>query len=461
MAERVTLAADIFRAYDIRGIVGQGLDVHSVLWIGRAIGTEALAAGETTLLLGRDARLSSPSLSQALRSGITQSGCNVIDLGVVPTPLLYFATHTLSTHSGVMLTGSHNPRDYNGIKIVLKQRALAANQISRLRERVENNELVSGNGSVSQYDIVPAYVARISSDIKLNRRYKVVVDGGNGVGGMIAPQLFTALGCEVVPLYCEPDGNFPHHHPDPTRSKNLVDLQRAVQEHQADLGIALDGDADRVGIVSASGQLLNADHLLLAFAMDILPDNPGASIVYDVKSSHHLSRVVTALGGKPVMCKSGHSFVKQKLVETDALLGGEFSAHLFFKHRWYGFDDGMYAAARFLEVMDRYDTSADLLLQHLPVSCSTPELFIAVGEAEKFPVMERIKAALHFNDARISLLDGVRADFDHGWGLIRASNTTPSLVLRFEADNDSALQQIQQQFRTALHKLLPAVTLPF
>jgi len=461
MAERITLAADIFRAYDIRGIVGQGLDVHSVLWIGRAIGTEALAAGETTLLLGRDARLSSPSLSQALRTGISQSGCNVIDLGVVPTPLLYFATHTLPAHSGVMLTGSHNPRDYNGIKIVLKQRALADNQISRLRERVENNELVSGNGSVSHYDIVPAYLARITGDIKLNRRFKVVVDAGNGVGGMIAPQLFTALGCDVIPLYCEPDGNFPHHHPDPTSSKNLVDLQRAVQQHQADIGIALDGDADRVGIVSATGRLLNADHLLLAFAIDILPDNPGARIVYDVKSSHHLSRIVTALGGKPVMCKSGHSFVKQKLVETDALLGGEFSAHLFFKHRWYGFDDGMYAAARFLALMDRYDATADALMEHMPPSCSTPELFIAVSEAEKFTLMQRIKAALTFNDAHVSLLDGVRADFDHGWGLIRASNTTPSLVLRFEADNDTALLQIQQLFRTALHKLLPGVTLPF
>ena len=461
MAERVTLAADIFRAYDIRGIVGQGLDMHSVLWIGRAIGSEALAAGETSILLGRDARLSSPSLAQALRAGLSQSGCNVIDLGIVPTPLLYFATHTLPTHSGVMLTGSHNPRDYNGIKIVLKQRALAANQISRLRERVENNELSSGTGNITQHDILPAYLSRITGDIKLQRRFKVVVDAGNGVGGLVAPQLFSALGCDVIPLYCEPDGNFPHHHPDPTRNNNLLDLQRAVIANQADLGIALDGDADRVGIISASGKMLNADHLLLAFAMDILPDNPDASIVYDVKSSHHLGRIVTALGGVPVMCKSGHSFVKQKLVETDALLGGEFSAHLFFKHRWYGFDDGMYAAARFLELMDRYDASADALLEHMPTSCSTPDLFIAVDEAHKFEVMQRITAGLSFTDANVSMLDGVRADFDHGWGLIRASNTTPSLVLRFEADNDAALQQIQQQFRTALHKLLPGVTLPF
>lgn len=461
MTERVVPTADIFRAYDIRGIVGQGLDAQGVYWIGRAIAAEALAIGERTILLGRDARLSSPQLAEALKSGLLASGCNVIDLGVVPTPLLYFATHTLASGSGVMLTGSHNPRDYNGIKIVLQRRALADNRIARLRERIENNELVEGAGSLTRHDIVPAYVRRIADDIRLTRRFKVVVDAGNGVGGLVAPALFAALGCEVVPLYCEPDGNFPHHHPDPTREKNVHDLQAAVLAHKADLGIGLDGDADRVGLVTGSGRILNADHLLLAFAMDILPDNPDGRVVFDVKSSHHLGRIVTALGGVPVMCKSGHSFVKQKMIETDGLLGGEFSAHIFFKHRWYGFDDGIYAAARFLELMARYDASADDLLDRMPQSCSTPELFIAVAEEDKFALMEQIRQTLGFADAHVSLLDGVRADFSNGWGLIRASNTTPNLVLRFEADNPAALLAIQQQFRAALLPLLPGAELPF
>ena len=461
MSEGISLPADIFRAYDIRGIVGQGLDEHSVLWIGKAIGSEALALGEDTILLGQDSRLSSPALALALREGLLASGCSVIDLGIVPTPLLYFATHTLATGSGAMLTGSHNPRDYNGIKIVLKQHTLASNQITRLRERVATNELSTGAGNYSQHDIVPAYIKRIADDIKLTRRFKVVVDAGNGVGGLVAPALFAALGCEVVPLYCEPDGNFPHHHPDPTREHNLVDLRAAVLAHAADLGIALDGDADRVGIVTATGGVLNADHLLLAFTMDILPDNPGGRVVFDVKSSHHLGRIITALGGAPVMCKSGHSFVKQKLVETDALLGGEFSSHIFFKHRWYGFDDGMYAAARFLELMDRYDASADSLLERMPQSYSTPELFIAVDETDKFPLMETIRQSLVFPAANTTLIDGVRADFANGWALIRASNTGANLGLRVEADSAEALAEIQQQFRDALTPLLPGLILPF
>jgi phosphomannomutase/phosphoglucomutase len=279
---------------------------------------------------------------------------------------------------------------------------------------------------------------------------------------LVAPELFTRLGCEVIPLYCEPDGNFPHHHPDPTREKNIKDLRAEVLARGADLGIGLDGDADRVGIVTGSGKALNADHLLMAFAMDILPDNPDACVVFDVKSSHHLARIISANGGAPVMCKSGHSFVKQKLHETDALLGGEFSAHIFFKHRWFGFDDGIYAAARFVELLDKYGVSADSLLDLLPHSFSTPELFIAVDEADKFALMADISQRLEFGDeAALTLLDGVRADFDRGWGLIRASNTTPSLVLRFEADSEAELAAIQQRFRTALLALHPELKLPF
>jgi phosphomannomutase/phosphoglucomutase len=456
-----TIAPEIFRAYDIRGIVGQGLDAHSVQLIGQAIGSEALTLGEKSILVGADARLSSPQLSAALIAGLRASGCNVIDLGVIPTPLLYFGTHTLGVSSGVMLTGSHNPRDYNGIKVVLQKRTLADNKISRLRERIENKELLSGKGTYSKADIKADYLAHIRNSIRLQQKFKVVLDCGNGVGGLVAPELFTLLGCEVIPLYCQPDGNFPHHHPDPTRSENLADLQAAVLAHHADLGIALDGDADRLGLVTGTGKLLNADHLLMAFAMDILPENPDACVVFDVKSSHHLARIISASGGVPVMCKSGHSYVKQKLQETDALLGGEFSAHIFFKHRWFGFDDGMYAAVRFLELMDKYEASADALLDRMPQSYSTPELFIAMPEDRKFEVMNELKLQLVFKDATISLLDGVRADFDSGWGLIRASNTSPNLVLRFEADSETALKQIQEQFRTALKALLPNLQLPF
>lgn len=455
------IAPEIFRAYDIRGIVGKGLDPVGVRLIGQAIGTEVQTLGDHTILVGADARLSSPALSEALMTGLCDSGCDVVDLGVIPTPLLYFATHTLEHSSGIMVTGSHNPRDYNGIKIVLQKHALADNQIQRLRERIDNKELKRGKGSRSARDIKPAYLRKVTDTIKLKRPFKVVVDCGNGVGGLVAPELFAQLGCEVIPLYCEPDGNFPHHHPDPTRAENIRDLRAAVLKHGADLGIGLDGDADRIGLVSATGKVLNADHMLLAFAMDILPDNPDARIVFDVKSSHHLARIIRACGGIPVMCKSGHSYVKQKLYQTDALLGGEFSAHIFFQHRWFGFDDGIYTAARFLELMDKYDATADALLDHMPTSYHTPELFIATPEEHKFAVMEQICHQLHFDEATLSLIDGVRADFDHGWGLIRASNTTPNLVLRFEADSEAALHDIQQRFRQALLALLPDLILPF
>jgi len=456
-----TLSRAIFRAYDIRGIVGQGLDAHSVRLIGQAIGSEARAAGQDTVNTGADARLSSPELSRALQDGLLASGCNVVDLGIVPSPLLYFATHTLQSRSGVMLTGSHNPRDYNGIKIVLDRHTLADKQITRLYDRIIANELAQGKGTRTTHDIVPAYIDRIRSDLILARRFKVVIDCGNGVCGLIAPTLFSALGCDVVPLHCGPDGNFPNHHPDPTRPENLLDLQALVAQEQADLGIAFDGDGDRLGLVTGSGRIIDADHMLLAFVMDILPDNPGASVVFDVKSSHHLARVITAAEGKPVMCKSGHSFVKKKLVETEALLGGEFSAHIFFKHRWYGFDDGLYAAARFLELMGKYQASADDLLDRMPQSYSTPELFAAVPDADKFALMARLQAELSFAGASLNFLDGIRADFEHGWGLVRASNTTPNLVLRFEADNAAALQDIKASFRTALQQLAPELQLPF
>jgi phosphomannomutase / phosphoglucomutase len=461
MSEKPVIRRDIFRAYDIRGIVGQGLDANTVRLIGQAIGSEAIDVGERTLVVGADARLSSPELFTALKTGILSSGCGIIDLGVVPTPLMYFATHTLIADSGVMLTGSHNPREYNGIKIVMKRQTLADNQISHLYDRIMTNTLHTGKGSRLSFDIKQPYINAITSTIGLQKSFKVVLDCGNGVAGLVAPHLFAALGCTVIPLYCEIDGNFPNHHPDPTRYDNLKDLIARVKLEQADLGIAFDGDADRLGLVTSSGSVLDADHMLLAFAMDILPDNPGARVVYDVKSSHHLGRVITAADGIPVMCKSGHSYVKQKLRETDALLGGEYSAHIFFKHRWYGFDDGMYAAARFLELMDKYQASAQQLLDKLPPSISTPELFVPVEENAKFQLVEMLREHLHFDNARMNYLDGIRADFDFGWGLVRASNTTPCLVLRFEADTADELASLQSLFRTAISSLAPELKLPF
>ncbi len=456
-----TIEPSIFRAYDIRGIVGEGLDAASVKLIGQAIASEALDLGEQTLLLGRDARLSSPRLGETLRNGILSSGCNVIDLGVVPTPLLYFATQTMPVHSGVMLTGSHNPAHYNGIKIVLQKSTLAGCRIDDLRKRIDENRLHCGNGTQSQHNILPDYLACISQQINLKRPYRVVVDCGNGVAGLVAPVLLEKLGCTTIPLYCEPDGNFPHHHPDPTREENLQDLIEKVQQEEADLGIALDGDGDRVGLVTAKGAIIDADKLLMAFSMDILPDNEGAGVVYDVKSSHHLGRIIKEMGGVGIMCKSGHSWVKQKLLETGALLGGEYSAHIFFKHRWFGFDDGMYAACRFLELLDKYETNAEALLDRLPASVSTPELFIPVAESDKFALMEVLVEKLQLRGASFDYLDGIRANFEMGWALIRASNTTPTLVLRFEADTQADLEAIQTSFRSALLKLLPDLALPF
>jgi phosphomannomutase/phosphoglucomutase len=360
-----------------------------------------------------------------------------------------------------MLTGSHNPREYNGIKIVLKQRALADNQITRLYERIVGNELLKGTGTRTTHDIVPAYFARVTSDTRLQKPWRIAVDCGNGVTGNLAPELFEKLGCEVFRLYCELDGNFPNHHPDPTRAANLRDLQSLVYAEGCDIGFGFDGDGDRLGIVTGDGNIVDADHMLLAFAMDILPENPAARVVYDVKSSHHLARVISALEGSGIMCKSGHSFVKQKLQETDALLGGEFSAHIFFKHRWYGFDDGMYAAVRFLELMDKYQASAQELLERMPHSFSTPELFVPVSEQNKFGTMERLVAQLRFDGANLNYLDGIRADFGHGWGLVRASNTTPNLVLRFEADSPADLEDIKERFRAQLDVLLPGAILPF
>lgn len=457
----IAIPDNIFRAYDIRGIVGEGLCVETMRLIGRAVGSEALDQGERSLIVAADARLSSPAFRDAMIDGILATGCDVLDIGTVPTPMLYFATHHLEPDSGVMITGSHNPGHYNGVKLVLRHHCLADTQILALQKRIGQGEFRQGTGHRQQTDIREAYMARITGDIHLQRPPRVVIDAGNGVTGLVAPALFEALGCEVECLFCEPDGHFPNHHPDPTVADNLQDLIRHMAGSQADLGIAFDGDGDRVGLVTANGQIIDADRMMMCFISDILPQCPGETVVFDVKSSYLLTMLVEAHGGKALLCKSGHSFVKQRMLETHAILGGEYSAHIFFRHRWYGFDDGLYCAARFLELMDRYNASADALLARMPPSFGTPELSIDIDEKDRSELMASIRASLRLPGANLNYLDGIRADYTDGWGLIRASNTMPRLVCRFEASSQEALDRIRQTFREELSPLLPGLNLPF
>lgn len=451
---------DIFRAYDIRGIVGEGLSTDVMYLLGRAIGSEALDKGEQCLFLGSDARLSSPEFSEYMKKGILATGCDVVDLGQIPTPLLYFAIHTLEVHSGVMVTGSHNPKNYNGVKIVFKHQSLSDSQIAIFKERITANDFHIGAGSLKKLSIKEAYIERIVKDIKLTHSWKIIIDCGNAITAKVAPELFAKLNCDAVTLFSELDGTFPNHHPDPTVAENLNDLIQRVKTEEADLGIAFDGDGDRVVLVSNSGKIIDADKLLMAFVSDILPENKDATVVFDVKSSQNLFSLVTNLQGKPLMCKSGHSFVKKAMVDSEALLGGEYSAHIFFKHRWYGFDDGIYSAVRFLELMDKNNISADKIINTLPNSINTPEIFVAVPEQEKFIFMKSLVDNFHLNGTQTNDLDGLRVSFDSGWGLIRASNTTPNLMLRFEAENETAMQEIKDKFRLEINRILPHLDLP-
>ncbi len=458
---RQDLDANIFRAYDIRGVVGKSLTKDVVQSIGRAIGSEARARGENTVIVGRDGRLSGPDLQAALVRGLRASGVNVKDVGEVPTPLVYFAASTLDTRSGVMLTGSHNPSDYNGMKIVLAGETLSGESIQRLRERIESNELDSGNGGYEQVDITKAYSDRVRSDVQIARPMKVVVDCGNGVAGNIAPELLDQLGCQVTPLYCKVDGNFPNHHPDPSRPENLEDLARTVREKGADLGLAFDGDGDRLGVVDSNGEIIWPDRLLMLISMDVLGRNPGAEIIYDVKSSRHLAKIIRDFGGNPEMWMTGHSLIKARMKETGALLAGEMSGHIFFKERWYGFDDALYSAARLLEILSNDHRSPSKVFASLPYGVTTPELNLHMQEGEPQSFMGLFLANATFPGAELSTIDGVRADFDDGWGLVRASNTTPCLVIRFEADDEEGLKRIQDQFRQAMLATKPDLALPF
>ncbi|MDH4871510.1 phosphomannomutase/phosphoglucomutase [Pseudomonas sp. BN515] len=456
-----TLPASIFRAYDIRGVVGDTLTTETAYWVGRAIGSESLARGESNVSVGRDGRLSGPELVQALIQGLLDCGCQVSDVGMVPTPALYYAANVLAGKSGVMLTGSHNPPDYNGFKIMVAGETLANEQITALHTRIQNNDLASGVGSVEVVDVLDRYFREIRDDIAMARPMKVVVDCGNGVAGVIAPQLIEALGCTVIPLYCDVDGTFPNHHPDPGKPENLEDLIAKVKEEKADLGLAFDGDGDRVGVVTNEGTIIYPDRLLMLFAKDVVSRNPGADIIFDVKCTRRLTSLISGYGGRPVMWKTGHSLIKKKMKETGALLAGEMSGHIFFKERWYGFDDGIYSAARLLEILSQDKRDAELVFSAFPKDVSTPEINITVTDESKFRLIERLQREANWGEANLTTLDGVRVDYPKGWGLCRASNTTPVLVLRFEADTEEELERIKQVFRSQLTLIAPELNLPF
>ena len=460
-ASAPVIAKEIFKAYDIRGIVGKTLNEDVARIIGQAIGSEALDRNSNIIAIGRDGRLSGPALSNALAEGIMASGCDVIDVGMVPTPVLYFAIHHLKTSSGVSVTGSHNPPDYNGFKMVLAGDTLSGDDIQDLLKRIETKNLHTGSGKKQTTDVRQDYLNRITSDIKVARKLNVVVDCGNGVAGEMAPQLFRALGCKVDEMYCDIDGNFPNHHPDPSQPANLQEIINRVTSTKADIGLAFDGDGDRLGVITPTGKIIWPDRQLILYARDVLSRNPGAEIIYDIKCSRTVDLAIREAGGKPLMWKTGHSLIKAKIKETGALLAGEMSGHTFFKERWYGFDDGLYTAARLLEILTHDSRPISEIFDSLPDTVNTPELQIAFAEGEHFKAIKDLVKAADFSGAKVTTIDGIRVDFEDGMGLIRASNTTPVLVLRFEGDTQAALTRIQDQFRVLIKSVRPDKKIPF
>ncbi|MEP7043821.1 MAG: phosphomannomutase/phosphoglucomutase [Dokdonella sp.] len=453
----------IFRMYDIRGVVGQTLTTGVARLIGRAIGSEARARDLKEIVVGRDGRLSGPELVGALIQGLRSTGMDVIDIGLAPTPVTYFANYHLRTGSGISVTGSHNPPDYNGFKVVLGNETLSEDAIQNLYRRIAEHRFVDGQGGLQTIDVSQDYIRRITDDIQIERPLKVVVDCGNGIPGAIAPAVLEGIGCEVIPLYCDVDGTFPNHHPDPSDLHNLQDLIVSVKKTGADLGLAFDGDGDRLGVVTASGEVIFPDRLLMLFAIDILTRNPGATIIYDVKCTGHLQSLILQHSGSPLMWRTGHSLIKAKMRETDAALAGEMSGHFFFGERWYGFDDGIYAAARLMEIIaaDLDGRTPQQIFDTLPKGVSTPELKIPMREGEHYRFIDAFRLRAKFDGARLTTIDGLRADWPDGWGLVRASNTTPMLVLRFDADTPQALARIQDVFRTQLKALDSSLPLPF
>jgi len=451
----------IFRDYDIRGNANLHLGDDAVYSIGQAIGSEALSRGQTRIAVAADGRSSSPRIKEALIKGLLSSGANVVDIGNVPSPVLYFVTETTDINSGVVVTASHNPGSDNGFKIVLKGKTLSDEGIQSLKNRITTGNFVKGNGSTTRADYTSSYLEKITADIALSNQLKIVIDCGNGIAGEIAPKLLSDLGCDVIPLFCDVDGNFPNHDPDPGVESNLKALIDKVLSEKADLGIALDGDGDRLVAISSSGKIVLPDRLLMLFAKDVVSRNPGTDVIFDVKCTRKLNSLISGYGGRPLMWKSGHAHIKAKMQETGALLGGELSGHIFFKERWYGFDDGLYATARLLEILTSRDQSLDAALSSLPVSAITPEIRIPVEDDKKFEMIQLLISKGDFSGGKITTLDGLRVDFSKGWGLVRASNTSACLTLRFEADNDDMLDKIRDMFRQQIKALIPEITISF
>lgn len=457
-----SIPAHIFRSYDIRGIYAKEITLDLAYKIGQAVGSEALDQGEKYIVVGRDARIHSEDLTRALIKGILRTGCYVINIGVVPTPLLYFSTfHFSDTNSGVMVTASHNSKEFNGFKVVMQNQALSDNGVLELRERIITQRLHQGVGEEVARDIINDYIDRIFSDVAIAGNIKLVVDAGNAVPGIVAPRLFEELGCEVIPLFCDLDGNFPNHDPDPTVEKNLQALIAKVKETNADLGVAFDGDGDRLVVVTPRGDILWPDRLLMLFAKDVLQRNPGADILFDVKCSRLLNQVISGYGGRPIMWKTGHSPMKAKMEETRALIGGEYSGHIFIKDRWYGFDDGIYAMARLLEIITLRDQKIDSIFAAFPSQISTPEIRISVPDQEKFSIISTIVEHAKFPNCVVNTIDGLRVDFEKGWGLVRASNTSAALTFRFEAETQEELDKIKKVFKQEIHKTHPKLILTF
>ncbi len=457
---------EIFKAYDIRGVVETALTKEIVEQIGRALGSEAIEQGISQVVIGWDGRLTGPGLAAALAKGFCSTGCDVIEIGQIPTPALYFATVSLKTGTGVMVTGSHNPPEYNGLKMMIGGTTLSGEEIQRIKQRVIDNDFVEGQGEISKQDILHSYCQAIEDDVKLARPLKLVVDCGNGVAGDTAPAVFRNLGCEVIELFCEVDGNFPNHHPDPSQLENLQDLIAAVKQHDADFGMAFDGDGDRLGIVSANGDVIWPDRQMILFARAILQQNKGAEIIFDVKCTQLLPKIIREQGGVATMWKTGHSFIKSKLKETGAALVGEMSGHIFFNDRWGGFDDGIYAGARLCELLTQLDQSPAEVFAAIPDTVNTPELRLEMSEGEHYHLVDELVTAAQNNpalmdSATVTTIDGVRVDFDYGFGLLRASNTTPTIIMRFEANSQQQLEDIQGHFRSLYLSVKPDLELPF
>ena len=452
---------DIFREYDIRGVMGESLDYDTVYVIGKAIGSEAYSRGEQSVIVGRDGRLSSPELHKALTEGLLASGRDVVDLGMVPTPLVYFGTHTLGSRSGVMVTGSHNPPEHNGLKVVLAGETLYGKDIQELLKRIQMQEFFNGKGNLSESSIEQNYLERLVSDITLDKPLKVAVDCGNGVTGEFAPKMLQALGCEVIGLYTDIDGNFPNHHPDPNSASNLEALIEMVTSEKADIGLAFDGDGDRLGVVDNKGKVIWTDRLMMLFAQDVLSRNPGGEIIYDVKCTRFLKDVITQAGGQPLMWKTGHSLMKAKMRETEAPFGGEGSGHLYFNERWYGFDDALYAGARLLEILCRAEATSSEVFEELPEGLSSEEINVPVPDKVKFKLIKALIAKGEFGEGEVNTTDGLRVDYKHRWLLARASNTTPSIVVKFEADNEVSLEAVKDTLRKQLLKVAPKIKLNF